>query len=100
MVKRYNRKVNIRGAGFFGDLWNGVKSGANWIKDNHILSTVGSLIPDARAQAGAKVLGSFGLGRKKRKDKKVVNKAGKGALILPGSIRAMNGHTRTLVLKK
>jgi hypothetical protein len=98
MVKRsYAKRKNVGGKGFFGDLWNGVKSGANWIKDNHILSTVGSLIPDARAQAGSKVLGSLGLGRK-RKRKQPRSTAGRGALILPGAINA-HYMTRSRLLK-
>jgi hypothetical protein len=54
------------GEGFFSDLWDGVKKGFNFVKDNKLISTVGSLIPDARAQAAAQTASKLGLGKRQK----------------------------------
>ncbi len=36
--RRRRRTRTRRGGGFFGDLWSGIKRGANWIKDNKVIS--------------------------------------------------------------
>lgn len=60
------RKVLIinpqHGTGFFGDVWDGVKKVGGFLKDSKILSTVGSMIPHAGVQTGARFLGQLGLG--------------------------------------
>ena len=63
------------GEGFFGDLVEGIKSVGskigNFIKDNKVISTGLSLIPDPRFQIAGHVAGQLGLG-KKRKSKNVL----------------------------
>jgi len=58
------------GEGFFGDLWDGVKKVGGFLKDSKILSTVGSMIPIPGVQAGAKIAGQLGFGKKKKKKTK------------------------------
>jgi hypothetical protein len=58
---------DMMGYGFFGDVWDGVKKGFNWVKDNQVISKVTGIIPDSRARVLSGVLGSVGLGKKKRK---------------------------------
>ena len=53
------------GDGFFGDLWNGIKSVGNFVKDNKLLSTGLSLIPDARAKVAGGVASQLGLGKRR-----------------------------------
>ena len=63
-VKRGRKqKKNLNGKGFF----DVIKKVGNFIKDNKILSTVGSLIPHPGVQAAARLAGSVGLGRKKKR---------------------------------
>jgi hypothetical protein len=67
-----------QGEGFFGDLWDGVKSvgkkAFNIAKDTKILSTLAGAIPQTRA--AAPVLHSIGLGKKKKSKAKSKTKAG------------------------
>jgi len=58
---------NARGEGFFGDVWNGIKKGFNFIKDNKLASGVASLIPHPMAQSIATGAKMAGMGRGKRK---------------------------------
>lgn len=61
----------IQGNGFFDDIWSGIKSVAGPIndilKDTKAVSTIASLIPDARAQGVARVAGSLGYGKMRGK---------------------------------
>ena len=67
-------RKNIRGAGFFGDLWDGVKSVGSkvipFVAQNGLLSKGLSLIPHPGAQSAAKLAGAVGLGRKRRAPRK------------------------------
>ena len=47
------------GTGF----WDSIKSAFNWVKDNKIISTVASIIPNPAAQRIGAVAGQLGLGR-------------------------------------
>ena len=53
----------ITGKGFWGSLWNGIKKGVGWLKDNKVISTVAKLIPHPAAQQVAGVAGAVGMGR-------------------------------------
>ena len=73
MVKRktqVKKKKKMRGAGFFGDVWDGIKSGASKVNDllksTKAISTIAGLIPDGRAQVAGKVAGQLGYGKKKK----------------------------------
>jgi hypothetical protein len=63
MVKRAKRNQNGKG---FLDV---IKKVGGFLKDTKILSTVGSMIPHAGVQTGARLLGSIGLGKGKGKKK-------------------------------
>ncbi len=54
------KRRSMRGAGFFGNLWNGVKKIAAPIK------AVARLVPIPQVQAGVKVADAVGLGRKRK----------------------------------
>ena len=56
----------LRGRGFFSNIWSGIKKAANWIKDNKIISRVGSVIPIPAVQKLASAAGAVGLGRRRR----------------------------------
>ena len=98
MVKRTKR--SMRGDGFFGDLWSGVKSAANWVKDNKIISKVGGLIPIPEVQTAAKLAGAVGLGRRRahkhRPHKSKAQRGGSavGAIALPGVRTSANSGLR------
>lgn len=68
--KKMVRKV-IYGGGFFGDVWDGIKSGASKVNDllksTKAISTIAGLIPDGRAQVAGKVASQLGYGKRKRK---------------------------------
>lgn len=53
-----------RGGGFFGDVWNGIKSAANYVKDNHIISRALQLMPN---QAPSMIASHLGLGRRRHR---------------------------------
>ena len=80
MVKR--AKKNLNGKGFF----DVIKKIGGFIKDNKILSTVGSMIPHPGVQAAARLAGSVGLGRKGRKGRK--GQKGKGANMVLHGVRS------------
>ena len=68
--------VGMQGEGFFGDVWNGIKKGANWVKDNNVISkglnVIGGVVPGPYGsvlRAGSGLAGSIGLGKKKGKGK-------------------------------
>jgi hypothetical protein len=67
------RKV-MRGGNWLGDAWDTIKSGASkvndFLKSTKAVSTIGSLIPDGRAQIIGKIAGQAGYGKKKRKTQK------------------------------
>ncbi len=68
MPKR--RKQDLNGKGF-KDFIRGVgniaKKVGGFLKDTKILSTVGSMVPHAGVQTAARLAGSVGLGRKKKR---------------------------------
>ena len=76
------QKKNLKGEGFMDfikGVGNVMKKVGGFVKDNKILSTVGSMVPHPGVQAAARLAGSVGLGRKKkRKTQKV------GAMNLTG----------------
>ena len=53
----------ITGNGFWGSLWNGIKKGVGWLKDNKVISTVAKMIPHPIAQRVGSVAGTVGMGR-------------------------------------
>jgi hypothetical protein len=55
-----------RGRGFFGDLWSGIKSGVNWLRDKKPISRIAGLIPHPTAQKVAGIAGELGFGRRRR----------------------------------
>lgn len=63
-----NHHVKLHGAGFFGDLWDGIKSGFSKVMG--IAKPVLSMIPHPAAQAASKVIDGIGMGKPKRKSKK------------------------------
>lgn len=64
------RRRLLKGAGFFSDVWSGIKKGASFVKNNGLISkglTAGSMLtanPFLGTLAGATKL--FGLGRKRK----------------------------------
>jgi hypothetical protein len=87
MVKRKTKPSlaqlrKMHGAGFFGDIWGGIKKVANFIKDKKILSTLASVVPLPGASGASKVLGVAGLGRQRKKQ------AGGRMLLGPGYVNA------------
>ena len=54
------------GGNIFHDAWNGIKKGANYIKDNKLISQGLSLIPHPKAQAAARIAKEVGLGKRKK----------------------------------
>lgn len=54
------------GGNIFGSIWSGIKKGANWVKDNKIISRFGRYVPVV-GQIGAPVAGMVGLGRRTRR---------------------------------
>ena len=69
--RRVARRRPMRGRGFFGNLWSGVKSVGskigNFVKDQKLISKGLALIPHAGAQAAAKVAGQVGLRPRRRR---------------------------------
>ena len=57
---------NARGQGFFGSLWDGIKKGFKFIKDNKLVSGVASLIPHPAAAGIASGAKLFGMGKRKK----------------------------------
>lgn len=64
--RRTVRRRRMGGSGFFGDLWSGIKSAANYVKDNKLLSKGLSLIPHPAAKTASGVASALGLGRRRR----------------------------------
>jgi hypothetical protein len=60
------RRPARRGAGFFGDVWSGLKTGYNVLKGIQPSRFIG-LIPHPGAQGIASGLKTVGLGRKRRR---------------------------------
>ena len=54
------------GGNIFGTVWNGIKKGANFVKDKKLISTITGLIPNPVAQITSKVAGAVGLGKRRR----------------------------------
>jgi len=74
--KRVVRRRRMKGAGFFGDLWSGVKKVGGFIKDNKLLSKGLNAI----GQSGlANTAGSIGLGRRRRVGRPRVRRSMRGA---------------------
>lgn len=55
------------GSGFWGNIWNGIKSAANWVKDQKLISRGLSLIPHPAGRVGSVITGALGLGRRRRR---------------------------------
>ena len=53
------------GDGFFDGVWDSVKSLGNFVKDNKLLSTGLSLIPDGRAKIAGGIASQLGLGKRR-----------------------------------
>lgn len=67
MPQRKGRRAPAqRGAGFWGDVWNGIKKVGGVIKDSKLISKSLAGNPDPRAQTAASIAGSLGFGKKKR----------------------------------
>ena len=68
MKRKSKRRMPMRGNGFFGDVWDGIKSAAGRINDmlksTKILSTVAGAIP--QTLAGAPILSTLGYGKRRR----------------------------------
>ena len=60
------KKKKQKGKGFFGDVFNGIKKGFNFLKDNKVISGVASLIPHPGAQGIAQGARLFGMGKGKK----------------------------------
>ena len=80
--------VGMQGEGFFGDVWNGIKKGANWIKDNQVISkglnALGGVVPGpygSALRAGSGLAGSIGLGKKRKGKMKGRGMGGAGTVI-------------------
>lgn len=62
-------RQGVRGDGFFGDVWSGIKKAANWtndaLKKTKLISTVMGVIPQTAAYAP--VARAIGYGGKRRK---------------------------------
>ena len=76
--RKIGRKKNLKGKGFF----DVIKKIGGFLKDTKILSTVGSMIPHAGVQTAARLAGSVGLGRKKKR--KTQKGGAKGVMNLTG----------------
>lgn len=67
-VVRVPMGTTLRGDGLFGDIWGGIKKGANasygFAKKTKIISSVLSQMKDPRAKAAAGVFRAVGLGKK------------------------------------
>jgi hypothetical protein len=65
-AKRARALRRLRGAGFFGDVWSGIKSTANTVNDyakrTGIVSTALGWIPDPRAKAASTLAKQLGYG--------------------------------------
>jgi hypothetical protein len=59
--------MSMRGEGFFGDVWDGIKKAANWVKDRKIISGVAKAIPNPISQVVGNVAGAVGLGKRRGK---------------------------------
>jgi hypothetical protein len=83
MALQGGRKRRRRGAGFFGDLWSGIKSVGSAIaspvndllKATKVVSTLAPMIPVVGSTAG-KLAGALGYGRRKRRVKRVSMRGG------------------------
>jgi hypothetical protein len=81
--RKMSKKVIMTGRGFFDSLWSGIKSVAGPVNDilksTKAISTIGSLIPNAGAQTGAKIASQLGYGKKPRGRPKKRTMRGRGA---------------------
>ena len=55
--------MGINGAGFFGDLWSGIKKGFSTVAS--LAKPILSLVPHPAAQGAARALGAVGFGRRR-----------------------------------
>ena len=60
------KKKKQKGKGFFGDVFNGIKKGFNFLKDNKVISGVASMIPHPASQSIAQGARLFGMGKGKK----------------------------------
>lgn len=70
------------GEGFFGDLWDGIKSVGKKIVSNVKPSQILSLIPHPGAQTVGRVAGAVGLGKRRRAPRRQAGGAMAGRLYL------------------
>lgn len=63
---RRRRTRRMRGRGFLSDVWSGIKSAANYVKDNKLISRIAGAIPHPLSQRIAAGARSVGLGRRRR----------------------------------
>lgn len=61
-----SRRYGMRGSGFWGSLWSGIKKGANWVKDQKLISKGLGAIGNPYAQTASRVASTLGLGRRRR----------------------------------
>ena len=87
---RTRKQRQLHGNGFFGDIWSGIKSVGNFVKDNKLISTGLSLIPHAGAQTAGRIAGQLGLGRKRK------HMSGGGSLVLSNAMGSMKARTLRL----
>jgi hypothetical protein len=92
-------KARQAGAGFFTDVWRGIKSVGKFIKDKKLISTIASVLPVPGAAAISKITSVAGLGRQRKMkggrklggpgyvNTSVMNGGGKrGTLVLHGQV--------------
>ena len=79
-----NKNIKSRGGNIFGDIWDGVKSGARWAWDHKKeIADVGKQIYDHRNEI-ANAVGMLGAGRKHKRKRKRARKAVAGGIFAPG----------------
>lgn len=90
--KTRQRPVRRRGRGFFGNVWNGIKKAANWVKDKKLISRGLNLIPHPGAKAAGAIAGSLGLGRRKRR---VVRRKRRQGGSIVGALKKAHAYVRS-----
>jgi hypothetical protein len=104
MPRRYRsrrspiRRRRLRGRGFFGNLWNGVKSAASgihdFVKSNRLGSRLLAMTPYKGAAAAA---GALGYGRRRRRVRRV---RGRGRKLRSPRSRMLGGRRRRRVVRR
>ncbi len=71
-VKYQGKKIRVQhGGGFWSGVWNGVKKGYDWVKDNHVVSTITAAAGQPIPAAVGRILG---FGKKKGPTKQVAGR--------------------------